>query len=137
MNSYLIGTAPFCSPDSQQCYATPGYKPGRWEKDGCWTGSKMRCYWDENLWKKSGLYDQLRRDGMVPGRRPMYRWFGNSPLCIVSNCDVFRENNVPVAYDMCGDGSCCVTSEKILGMQPVTNVQRQVLKEGREACGFK
>lgn len=137
MSSFLIGTAPFCSPDREQCYATPGYKPEKTEKDGCLFGNKIRCSWNNDTWKNSGLYNQLSRDGANMTRKPVFKWFGLAPLCIISNCDVAGSNYIPIGYDLCGDGSCCTTSEKILGMQPMSENQKQLLKDMRHSCGFK
>lgn len=135
-NSFLIGTAPFCNPDPQQCYATPGYRPAGRETANCWTGSKIKCVWDNSVWKNSGLYNQLRREGAVPDRKPQFRWFGNATFCMPDECDIYRDWLVPVARDLCGDGTCCVSGEKILGMFPMTNRQRSIFDNGRKACGF-
>ena len=133
MNSYIIGTTPFCSPNSQQCYATPGYKPGETISSGCITGNKIKCVWDQILWQNSGLYNQLLRDGLWD-KLPTYKWFGTAPLCAVSNCDVAKAGYIPVVYDMCGDGSCCAVSEKILGMLPMNPKYNEMLSEMQKHC---
>ena len=133
MNSYIIGTAPFCAAQKEQCYATPGYKPGEQISNGCLFGNKIRCVWDQMLWQNSGLYNQLLRDGLWD-KLPTFKWFGTAPTCIVSNCDVVKDGYIPISYDLCGDGSCCITSEKILGLKPMNKKYGEILDDLKKQC---
>lgn len=41
---------------------------------------------------------------------------------------------LPVAFDNRGDGHGCLTGNKILGMQPITEAQKEELAEQRREC---
>lgn len=134
-NSILIGTAPFCSPDDEQCINTPGYRIRRREKANCWTGSKIRCDWDENTWKKSFLYNQLQRqDPQKMPSKPEYKWFGTAPVCNPDVCEVIKDGYIPLLHSQCDFNSCCVVNEKLLGMKPQNAQQIEQNKTEKELC---
>jgi len=87
---FWIGTAPFCKPSEDQCYDTPGYIPGDKSKCGdgscCWSGHKIQCKFDEETWKKSSLYRQMRQekaedDEYDETEQPKFSWVGEAPFC--------------------------------------------------------
>lgn len=63
---------------------------------------------------------------------PTYKWFGTAPFCMPNKYDLAEEGYVPVEKDKCGDGHCCVTGQKILGMKPVIPAQTEELKINQE-----
>lgn len=133
--SFLVGTSPFCSPDKQQCYLTPGFKVGKYENSNCLIGKKIRCTWDDNTWKNTGLYNELlRQDQTQQPQKPDYQWFGNAPTCNPNVCEVIKNGYIPLSHHACGDGSCCTVNEKILGMKPQTKQQIEQNATEKELC---
>lgn len=133
---FLIGTAPFCSPEPRQCYVTPGYQPTGTESSNCWTGSKVICTFNVAAWKKTPMFDELRRELGAAAENvvPAFQWFGSSPVCMAEYCEVFKMGFMPIALDMYGDGSGCVAGEKILGMRPILKAHQTLVDEGRKQC---
>ena len=139
MENYWIGTGPFCNPHPSQCEQTPGYIATDTSTSGdgssCWTGQKIKCQFSKSKWQQTPYYQQLVKDD--PSARnsiPEFTWFGTAPLCGASPCDVYKAGKYPVKAGKCGDGSCCSTGEKWLGMTPVTQRQRDAVKEGSKNC---
>lgn len=133
---FLLGTAPFCSPDPRQCYVTPGYQPTGTESSNCWTGSKVICTFNVPAWKKTAMFDELRREIGAAAENvvPAFQWFGSSPICMAEYCEVFKMGFMPIALDTYGDGSGCVAGEKILGMRPILKGHQTLVDEGRKQC---
>jgi hypothetical protein len=138
-NDFYIGTAPFCDPRGVLCDVTPGYEDGGKSKCGdgscCWTGNKRRCTFNQNKWEKSDLYRELiTEDPKVQGLTPKFNWFGKAPLCSATPCDVYEAGMVPIKSHTCGDGSCCVSGEKWLGIKPLSTYQKDLVKTGQKEC---
>jgi len=133
---FLLGTAPFCSPDPRQCYVTPGYEPTGRENANCWTGQKVVCTFNVAAWKKTPMFDELRREigDKANDVVPAFQWFGSSPFCGADPCDAFKMGFLPIALDTYGDGSGCVTGDKVLGMRPILKQHYTLVDEGRKQC---
>ncbi len=132
----LIGTAPFCEPNSQQCYISPGYQPVRKDKSNCWTGEKVVCGFNIAAWKQTGMFNELKREMGADAEFviPVFQWFGSSPICNATYCDVFTMGYMPIVIDPYGDGSECVVGDKILGMRPILKFHFTLVDEGRRNC---
>ena len=132
-----IGFFPFCGDSSKRCGVTPGYKTiGKVFGSGlrrCWTGHKAKCRFDFDTFKKTTLFQKLKNQNQAIGLStnffPEYKWFGTAPFCAPNKGDLAKEGYVFVKTDRCGDGRCCTTGNKMLGMKPETTEQEQELKE--------
>ena len=129
--SFWIGTAPFCKPHPDQCEKTPGYKATIQDQCGdgscCWSGKKIKCEYDESLFSNdlsSDIFNKVSKS----------QWFGTSPFCGAEPCDVYKTGMLPIKADKCGDGSCCLTGEKWLGIHPQTEEQKINIKQGKAEC---
>lgn len=129
--SFWIGTAPFCDPHPDQCEKTPGFVAIKKDKCGdgacCWSGEKIKCEFNENKFK-----EDFSNDVFTKAAKP--QWFGNAPICSSQPCDVYKADMVPIKSDKCGDGSCCWTGEKWLGIQPQTEEQKINVRQGKKEC---
>lgn len=134
--SFLLGTAPFCSPNPEQCYVTIGYQPTGRQKANCWTGDKVVCSFNVAAWRKTPMFDELKREigDKANDVLPMFQWVGKAPACNADICDLFKMGYMPVALDEYGDGSGCVVGEKILGMRPILKDHYKLVEEGRKYC---
>ena len=130
-NKFWIGTAPFCNPHPDQCEKTPGYKAVDTDKCGdsscCWTGKKIKCEFDNERFKSDMNND-------VFSKANKSQWFGTAPFCNSDPCDAYKSDMFPIKSDKCGDGSCCATGEKWLGIHPQTEAQKRQVQEGKSDC---
>ena len=132
----LIGTAPFCDPNPQQCYISPGYQPVRRDKANCWTGEKVVCKFNIAAWKQTGMFNELKREMGADAEFviPVFQWFGSAPVCNATYCDVFTMGYMPIVIDPYGDGAPCGVGDKILGMRPILKSHFVLVDEGRRNC---
>lgn len=140
-DTYFSGSAPFCNGSKYDCDKIPGYVYAGDEKCGdgscCWTGRKAKCVFDEKKWKESTIYKNLQidsKDERVKDYRPEFNWFGTAPLCDYGECELYKAGYIPVAYDACGDGSCCKTGNKILGIRAVLPEHKEIVKNEKKNC---
>ena len=132
----ILGNAPFCGDSSARCGVTPGYRAvDKFKGSGfskCWTGHKTRCRFDLDTFKDTAIYRRLKEQNETLGLNnnffPQYKWFGTAPFCAPNKGDLAKEGYVYVKSDRCGDGRCCATGEKMLGMKPETAEQREELE---------
>jgi len=140
METRWVGTAPFCDPNPSQCEATPGYIATGKDKCGngacCWSGEKIKCEFNDKAWKSSQLYSEMIAENgqKAENIKPQFVWMGKAPACAVEACDVFAAGLVPVKNSTCGDGSCCFTGEKWLGMKPILQSHKDLVKTGMKEC---
>jgi hypothetical protein len=135
----FIGTAPFCDPNPLQCERTPGFAAAGKTKCGdgscCLTGTKYKCEFQADKWKKSQLYSEMVKDDpSMSDVVPEFVWLGKAPACSASPCDLYEAGLMPIKSDNCGDGACCLTGEKWLGTKPVTGRQREMVSRGHADC---
>jgi hypothetical protein len=139
MEDKYIGTAPFCKGTSNQCKLTPGYVYGGKDDCGdgscCWTGSKVKCEFNDKAWRESATYSEFTaEDPKAINIKPQFVWMGKGPACSVNPCTLFKSGFFPIRNDNCGDGSCCVTGEKWLGIKPILSRHKQIVDQGRKDC---
>lgn len=137
---FWLGTSPFCSPDEIQCSATPGFGVGKKDKCGdgncCWTGKKIECKFNDDLWKSSAVYKHIKNNnnGQDIDTPPIFKWYGTSPFCGAETCEVIRDGMIPIGFDNRGDGKSCMTGQKILGMYPITDYQKEEVRNAAKDC---
>lgn len=138
-DSFYIGTAPFCKPSKAQCEKTPGYVADGYDDCGdgscCWSGQKIKCSFNPEKWQQSQVYSELLDETPEHANvKPQFAWFGKAPFCKGTPCDVYQSGMIPIRASNCGDGSCCVTGEKWLGMKPISKRDRDALAIGMVDC---
>ena len=87
-------------------------------------------------WKSSPIYHEymMETQNAYPDYVPNFNWYGSAPLCGADVCDVYKAGMMPVTSGKCGDGSCCLSGEKWLGVKPIIESQRQHVKEASKEC---
>lgn len=126
---FYVGTSPFCRATRADCERTPGFVCDGESKFGdglpCLTGKKVHCTFDQNQFKNTNIYKETVKDSKVDKDFvPEFKWFGTSPYCNESYGSVAAQGYYPVKTDKSGDGAPCVVGEKVLGMKPVSQMQK-------------
>lgn len=139
MQPFYIGTAPFCNPSKHQCTATPGYYADEEDTCGdgscCWSGKKIACKFSHDKWKSTPLFQEIMSEEPQHFNRvPEFNWFGKAPACSANVCDVYKAGMIPIKSHKCGDGSCCTTGEKWLGMRPILKKHDKAVTTGLKKC---
>jgi hypothetical protein len=129
------GTAPFCNGNPGDCEkiggkfyrSVPDNEITSKDKENygssCWTGRKVLCRYDPQAAINSGIFEQA---GLDPDKFNFeLKWFGTAPFCGVNSCDVWADGFMPLLTDDYGDGSYCVTGNKILGVRPLSMTEEQ------------
>ena len=76
----------------------------------------------------------IETEGKYPDYVPNFTWFGTSPYCGGDPCDVYKAGMLPIKSASCGNGSCCTTGEKWLGIRPILKEHIANMKEGKKEC---
>jgi hypothetical protein len=150
-HQFWIGTSPFCGANSNDCKkigggiyeAVPNHKilskdKRKYGKE-CLTGKKVLCRINENSDKFKEVKSKFLDKALVNydlGDKYSLKWFGTSPFCNPSECDVLEEGYIPILTDNRGDGSKCLTGNKILGFKPKNpnDFDKKFIEESKAKC---
>jgi hypothetical protein len=101
----------------------------------CWTGSKIKCVFDEKKWKETAAYQEQKfNNDKAANLNPQFTWFGKAPFCGADDCDAYKAGMIPIKHDNCGDGSCCFMGEKVLARKPTSDEDKKRLDLGMSEC---
>lgn len=97
---------------------------------------KIKCEHQTDIWKNSSVYKEfmIESEGRFPDYVPNFTWFGSAPFCGGDACEVYKAGMLPIQAAKCGDGSCCSTGEKWLGVRPILKEHKENVKEGKKEC---
>lgn len=129
---FWSGTAPFCNANFGDCekigseglFNSISYSAlSEYERENqggskCWSGKKVLCRMNPKRLTDLPEFRELADKGIEIKGDYKLKWFGTAPLCDANACDAILDGYIPLLSDRQGDGSYCMTGQKILGIKP-------------------
>lgn len=125
---FWIGKAPFCSTSEGECESMGPFTTVQdadiTDKDrasygsSCWSGTKRLCRLDLDKLKSGDYFEFAKLDFIGDPRKYKFKWYGTGPLCNPEPTDPLKDGYIPIASHVSGDGSSCLSGQKLLAVQP-------------------
>jgi hypothetical protein len=147
---FWSGTAPFCGAEFGDCerigseglFNSVSYSAlTEYERDNpggskCWTGKKVLCRMNPKRLTDLPEFKDLAKTGIEIKGEYQLKWYGTAPLCDANACDAILDGYIPLLSDRQGDGSFCMTGQKILGIKPekMTPEAQEKFNEMKKEC---
>jgi len=139
--SYSVGVAPFCAASEKDCIPYFDFEKDE-ESKGCWTGSKGKCKFNVDKWKKGPIFRELQK---LVGRRKAIKYipekfyvYGKAPFCDETTpCSAIGRMQWPIGATQSGGGGTCTSGTKYVAIDAVPPEHSQIVRKLYSECLVK